>query len=108
MSDDQIVAGRYRLGDRLGGGGMGVVWQAHDERLRRTVAVKQLILPPSLDDARLEEMRRRTRRRGRIRPKRPPPELIRGYEVTGDAGRPSLVMDSLPPTSLSKKLDEDG
>ncbi|HEY7594025.1 MAG TPA: protein kinase [Actinophytocola sp.] len=108
MSADQIVAGRYRLAERLGGGGMGVVWQAHDERLRRTVAVKQVILPPSLDDARLEEIRKRTMREGRIAAKLHHPQLITVYDVIEDDGRPYLVMEYLPSTSLSKKLAEDG
>jgi eukaryotic-like serine/threonine-protein kinase len=108
MSDDRTVAGRYRLGERLGGGGMGVVWQAHDERLRRTVAVKQVILPASLDDARLEEIRRRTMREGRIAAKLHHPQLITVYDVIEDDGRPYLIMEYLPSTSLSKKLEEDG
>jgi eukaryotic-like serine/threonine-protein kinase len=108
MSADQIVAGRYRLAERLGGGGMGVVWRADDERLRRTVAVKQVILPPSLDDARLAEIRRRTMREGRIAAKLHHPQLITVYDVIEDDGRPYLIMEYLPSTSLSKKLDEDG
>ncbi|MGH3880395.1 MAG: serine/threonine-protein kinase, partial [Actinophytocola sp.] len=108
MSAEQIVAGRYRLAERLGGGGMGVVWRAHDERLRRTVAVKQVILPPSLDEARLEEIRRRTMREGRIAAKLHHPQLITVYDVVEDDGRPYLIMEYLPSTSLAKRLSEHG
>ncbi len=103
-----MVAGRYRLAERLGGGGMGVVWRAHDERLRRTVAVKEVILPPSLDDDRLEEIRRRTMREGRIAAKLHHPQLTTVYDVVEDDGRPYLVMEYLPSTSLSRLLSERG
>lgn len=105
MDVDQVVAGRYRLIERLGGGGMGVVWKAHDERLRRTVAVKEVLLPPALEESRLEEIRRRTMREGRIAAKLHHPQLITVYDVIEDDGKPYLIMEYLPSRSLSRLLD---
>ena len=48
----ELVLGRYRLGERLGAGGFGVVWRAHDELLHRDVAVKRIHIGPDCDSER--------------------------------------------------------
>jgi len=49
---DEVVLERYRLRERLGAGGFGVVWRAHDELLHRDVAVKRIWLGPDGDSER--------------------------------------------------------
>ncbi len=98
---DKTIAGRYRLAERIGSGGMGVVWQAYDERLRRKVAVKQVMVPAELTSSQSEEMIRRTMREGRIAARLQHPQLITVFDVVQDDGQPYLIMEYLPSTSLA-------
>ncbi|GAA0525425.1 hypothetical protein GCM10011581_14530 [Saccharopolyspora subtropica] len=109
MSDEgRLVAGRYRVQRRIGSGAMGVVWECVDERLHRTVAVKQLLLQPGLDPGEAEEARQRAMREGRIAARLQHPNAISVYDVAEDEGQPVLVMEYLPSTSLAAMMSEHG
>ncbi|MEU0794600.1 serine/threonine-protein kinase [Amycolatopsis sp. NPDC005961] len=108
MSDEgRLVAGRYRIAGRIGTGAMGAVWQAHDEVLGRTVAIKQLLLQPHLDEHDAEDARQRTMREGRIAARLHHPNAISVFDVvTDDNGQPCLIMEYLNSTSLAAVLQE--
>ncbi|QGK71449.1 protein kinase [Allosaccharopolyspora coralli] len=109
MSDEgRLVAGRYRVQRRIGSGAMGVVWECVDERLHRTVAVKQLLLQPGLDPGEAEEARQRAMREGRIAARLQHQHAISVYDVAEDNGQPVLVMEYLPSTSLAAMMSEHG
>ncbi|MEV7091599.1 protein kinase [Amycolatopsis sp. NPDC051045] len=108
MSDEgRLVAGRYRIAGRIGTGAMGAVWQAQDEVLGRTVAIKQLLLQPHLDEHDAEDARQRTMREGRIAARLHHPNAISVFDVvTDDSGQPCLIMEYLNSTSLAAVLQE--
>ncbi len=109
MSDEgRLVAGRYRINRRIGTGAMGAVWQAQDELLGRTVAIKQLLLQPGLEESEAEEARQRTMREGRIAARLHHPNAITVFDVvTDDQGQPCLIMEYLESTSLAAVVQQD-
>jgi eukaryotic-like serine/threonine-protein kinase len=110
----RLVADRYRLDQPVGAGAMGVVWRAHDLRLDRTVALKELLTQPGLADAEAETAKARAMREGRIAARLQHPHAICVYDValdtgsTGDRSVPWLVMEYLPSRSLATVLAERG
>lgn len=109
MSDEGVlIAGRYRLISRLGSGAMGVVWQAQDERLHRSVAIKQLLMPLRLGENEAEEANRRAMREGRITARLHHPHAIAVYDVAEHEGQPCLIMEYLPSRSLATVLSIQG
>ncbi|MER7015742.1 protein kinase [Saccharopolyspora sp. NPDC000359] len=107
-AEGRLIAGRYRLQQQIGSGAMGVVWQAVDERLHRTVAVKQLLLQPGYTPEETEEARQRSMREGRIAARLQHQNAIVVFDVAEDEGQPVLVMEYLPSQSLASVIDEQG
>ncbi|NBE56662.1 serine/threonine-protein kinase, partial [Streptomyces boluensis] len=104
----RLIAGRYRLGERLGRGGMGVVWRASDELLARQVAVKEVVLDPSLSVAEARQLRERTLREARTIAQIRHPHVIVVYDVLVQDGRPYIVMELIEGGSLADRLDGEG
>ncbi|GAA4838930.1 hypothetical protein GCM10023201_30310 [Actinomycetospora corticicola] len=103
-----VLAGRYRVGECLGAGAMGVVWSAWDRRLRRTVAVKQLTPPRDGDEAELRAARARAMREGRIAGRVVHARAIAVFDVVMHDSMPWIVMEYLPSRSLAAVLAERG
>jgi non-specific serine/threonine protein kinase len=104
IGPDYLVAGRYRLRSKLGGGGMGAVWLAHDRLLDRDVAIKQVASTAGMSERRANQLRESVVREGRIAAKLAHKHAIAVYDVTLEAGEPWLVMEYLPSRSLAKAL----
>lgn len=105
VGPDYLLAGRYRLAYKLGGGGMGAVWLAQDTLLDRKVAVKQVTSTAHLSDKAAREVRNRALREGRIAARLSSPHAIAMYDVAIEGGEPWLVMEYMPSRSLAQALN---
>ncbi|MFH8405137.1 serine/threonine-protein kinase [Streptomyces sp. NPDC018019] len=111
--EGRLLAGRYRLGERLGRGGMGTVWRATDELLRRQVAVKVLHLDDGPDGpegsgtgagAQRERAMREARTVARIKH----PNVIVLHDIVEQDGRAWIVMELVDGRSLDDRLTGGG
>ena len=98
---DELIAGRYRLVRLVGSGGMGAVWEAQDERLRRPVAVKQLHGQHGLPPADAELANQRAMREARITARLHHRHAVPVFDVVQHEGRPCLIMQFLPSVTLA-------
>ncbi|WP_275412167.1 serine/threonine-protein kinase [Sphaerisporangium rufum] len=109
VPSDHLLAGRYRLTSSLGTGGMGTVWRATDELLQQEVAVKEVRLPPDLDEAAAAELFQRTLREARAAARlRAHPSIVTVHDVVVDGDRPWIVMELLHGHSLDQTVREHG
>src|SRR5215218_11343170 len=88
----EVVMDRFRLGERIGSGGMGTVYRAFDERLQRHVAVKEIT---SSDP---ERVAREAHAAARLNP----PGIVTLYELGSDSGRALLVSEFVDGDTLAE------
>ncbi|MEU8953997.1 protein kinase [Streptomyces sp. NPDC048518] len=105
---ERLLAGRYRLGEVLGRGGMGTVWRAKDETLGRTVAVKELRFPSSIDDEEKRRLITRTLREAKAIARIRNTSAVTVYDVVDEDDRPWIVMELVEGKSLAEVIREDG
>ncbi|MCP2311075.1 serine/threonine-protein kinase [Kitasatospora paracochleata] len=108
MDQDRVIAGRYRLLDRIGSGGMGTVWRARDELLGRDVALKELRVRPELSPAETATVLERTRREARSAARINQRNVVVVHDVVEDGGLPCVVMEYVPSRTLGDALAECG
>ncbi len=84
--------GRYTLLDRLGAGGMGVVYAAHDPRLDRRVALKVLRPDPSIDGPLQSQGRARLQREAQAMARLSHPHVVEVYDVGVASGHLYIAM----------------
>jgi formylglycine-generating enzyme required for sulfatase activity/dienelactone hydrolase len=94
----------YRIVERLGAGGMGVVYRAYDERLHRTVALKVL----SPDDVADAESRRRLLKEARASSALAHANIVTIYDIDEADGLQFLVLELVQGQPLDRLITERG
>lgn len=104
MSPGDILADRYEVRRRVGRGGMGEVWAAHDRVLDRAVAVKVCRVDAGDDSVAAARFRREATATARLTH----PHVVSLYDAALAAGQAFLVMELLPGPSVEELVRRDG
>ncbi|MGY5008986.1 serine/threonine-protein kinase [Streptomyces sp. 900105755] len=103
-----LIAGRYRLADIIGSGGMGRVWRAHDEVLHRAVAIKELTAALYVSESDQAILLARTRAEARAAARINHSAVVTVHDVLEHDGRPWIVMELVEGHSLADAVKEQG
>jgi eukaryotic-like serine/threonine-protein kinase len=96
--------GSYEITAAIGAGGMGEVYQAHDPKLGRDVAIK--VLPEAFADN--SERLSRFQREAKMLASLNHPNIAAIYGLEEDAGRSYLVMELVPGETLAQRVNREG
>jgi serine/threonine protein kinase len=103
LAADALVLGRYRLLERLGAGGFGVVWRAHDELLHREVAVKRIWLAAGEGQIDGERASREALATARLSH----PAIVALYEACPQDGAFYLISELVDGDTLAQLIELD-
>lgn len=105
---ERRVAGRYVLREQLGKGGMGTVWRATDDVLKREVAVKEVKLPRTLSSDDSDAMRDRVMREAQTAARLGHPSAVTVFDVVQEDGHTFIVMELVDAPSLDDIINTEG
>jgi serine/threonine protein kinase len=104
MSAPIVLSNRYQLEERLGSGGMAMVFRAQDLMLERTVAIKLL----RTDFSRDPDFRERFRQEAKAVANLSHPNIVTVHDFGLDGGRLFIVMEDVPGTDLKTIISQRG
>lgn len=100
---DAVFNGRYKIIEKIGGGGMADVYKAEDLTLGRTIALKILHKQFASDEGFLERFRREAQAAAKLNH----PNIVSIYDVGDENGIYYIVMEYVPGMTLKKIIQKD-